>query len=121
MDKSAKSVFFYGNYVILIGISFLLFPNFTLGILGIEPATEVWIYFFGWFVMWLGIYYVISSLHNVKPFIMATIYGRPTLLAFIGLLVYLKMLDPIFIVFGIGDLLTAIWSYSLILSERKGK
>jgi len=52
---------------------------------------------------------------------MATIYGRPTLLAFIGLLVYLKMLDPIFIVFGIGDLLTAIWSYSLILSERKGK
>gem|GEM_PF-4542553 len=72
----------------------------------------------GWFVIWLGIYYIVSARSESKAFIRTTVYGRPTFLGFLGVLVAFGMVEPVIIVFGVVDLITAIWTYRLLCLEK---
>jgi hypothetical protein len=118
LSRSAVSVLVYGVYIFLLGVMFLLVPNFGLSILGMKTTSEVWIHVVGWFVIWLGIYYIVSARSESKAFIRTTVYGRPTFLVFLGVLVALGMIEPVIIVFGVADLTTAIWTYRLLCLEK---
>ena len=83
-----------------------------------KTSSEVWIHIAGWFVIWLGIYYIVSARSESKAFIRTTVYGRPTFLVFLGALVFLGMIEPVIIVFGAVDLVTAIWTYWLLRLEK---
>jgi len=119
LSRSAFSVLVYGIYIFLLGLMFLLVPNFGLRILGIKTTSEVWIHIAGWFVVWLGIYYIVSARSESKVFIRTTVYGRPTFIVFLGVLVALGMIEPVIIIFGAIDLVTALWTYRLLRLEKK--
>jgi hypothetical protein len=118
ISRSANSVFIYGIYIVFVGVAFLLFPNTCLHLLGMKTATEIWIHVAGWFGIWLGIYYIVSALSESKAFILTTVYGRPTFICFLGVLVYLGMIEPSVLIIGAIDVITAIWTYLLLRSEK---
>lgn len=118
MSKSAFSVFVYGIYVVILGLLFLFFPNVCLSILGMKTTGEVWIHIGAWFVIWVGIYYIVSARSEAKAFIRWTTYGRPTFIVFLAILVALKMIEPIIIIVGVLDVITAIWTISALRLEK---
>jgi hypothetical protein len=118
MSKSAFSVFVYGIYVVLLGIIFLFFPNVCLSILGMKTTGEVWIHVGAWFVIWVGIYYIVAARSEAKAFIRWTTYGRPTFIVFLTVLVALHMIEPIMIIIGAIDVISAIWTVSALRSEK---
>ena len=118
LSRSAFSVLVYGVYILLVGLMFLFFPNFFLGVLGMKTTSEVWVHIAGWFVIWLGIYYIVSARSESKAFIRTTVYGCPTFIVFLGALVLLGMIEPVILVFGAVDLATAIWTCWLIRLEK---
>jgi hypothetical protein len=85
-------------------------PDTILPLLGIPATTEVWIRILGLLVVLLGYYYVIAAQKEIKDFFNATIPVR--LVFFLGILVLVltKVAYPILIIFGIIDLLGAIWT-----------
>jgi hypothetical protein len=118
LSRSANSVFLYGVYIVFLGLAFLLVPNLCLEFMGIKTTTEVWIRVVGWFGIWLGIYYIVSARSESKAFIRTTVYGRPTFIVFLSLLVALGMIEPIILIIGVVDIVTAIWTYSLLHLEE---
>jgi hypothetical protein len=119
LSGSAKSVLAYGVYIIVIGAAFLLFPNVGLRLMGLKTTTEVWIHIMSWFVIWVGIYYIVSALSESRAFINATVLGRPTFILFSSVIVALGMIEPVFLLFGAIDLATAVWTHLLMRSEKK--
>jgi hypothetical protein len=118
LSRSAFSVLVYGVYIFFLGVMFLLVPDLGLSILGMKTTSEVWILVAGWFVIWLGIYYIVSARSESKAFIRTTVYRRPTFLIFLGVLVAFGMVEPVIIVFRTVDLVTAIWTYWLFRLEK---
>jgi len=119
LSGSARSVLAYGVYIIVVGAAFLLFPNVGLRLMGLKTTTEVWIHIMSWFVIWVGIYYIVSALSESRAFIRATVFGRPTFIVFSSVIVALGMIEPVFLIFGAIDLATAVWTFLLMRSEKK--
>lgn len=118
MSKSAVSVLVFGIYIILMGLSYLLFPNICLSILGMQAAEEVWIHIAGWCIFWIGVYYTVAARHELKAFIRWTTYSRPTLIVFLIILVMRDMIEPIAIAIGAIELISAIWTIMALRSEK---
>jgi hypothetical protein len=118
LSPSANSVFLYGIYIVILGLAFLFIPNVVLQLMGMKTTSEVWIHILGWFGIWLGIYYIVAGRSEAKAFIVTTIYGRPTFFVFLGVLVMLKMIEPVILLIAGIDIVTAIWTGILLRSEN---
>jgi hypothetical protein len=116
---SANSVYLYGNYIIILGAVFLLLPNAALQLMGMKTSSEVWIHIMGWFGIGVGIYYVVAGRSEAQAFFITTVYGRPTFLVFLRVLVVLKIIEPVILVIAGIDLATAIWTSLLLRSEKR--
>lgn len=75
-----QSVFVYGIYLIVLGVTLILIPNTLLGILGIPPTTEVYIRILGAVVLGIALYYVAAARQEVAPFFRWTVWGRALVL-----------------------------------------
>jgi hypothetical protein len=111
MPPAAHSIVFFGVYVILTGLTLLLAPNVLLVLFGFDPTTEVWIRVLGSVVIALGAYYVVMGRAQATAFFRATIWGRCwVFVSFLGLVV-LGMAELPLILFGVADLLGALWTW----------
>lgn len=119
LSGSARSVLAYGVYIIVVGAAFLLFPNVGLRLVGLKTTTEVWIHIMSWFVIWVGIYYIVSALSESRAFMRATVFGRPTFIVFSSVIVALGMIEPVFLIFGAINLATVVWTFLLTRWEKK--
>jgi len=113
LSKSANSVFLYGIYIVIVGAAFLFLPNLCLQLLGMKTTSEVWIHITGWFGIWLGIHYIVSARSESIAFIQTSVYGHPTFIPFLWVLVLFHLIEPPVLIIGAIDVLTAIWTYSL--------
>ncbi len=104
-------------YVIISGLSLLFFPNFLLGIFGLEPAHEIWIRVLGMLVLALSFYYYAMYKNGGKEIIRATIQGRLFFCAGLVAFVILGMVKPVLIGFALAETGLALWTLSEI---RKG-
>ena len=118
ISKSAFSVFVFGIYTVILGLSFLFFPNFCLSVLGMKTTEEVWIHIVGWCAFWIGVYYVVAACSEARAFIRCTTYSRPTLIVFLAVLVMLHMVEPVIILIGAIELAFAIWTIWALRAER---
>jgi hypothetical protein len=118
MTKSAFSVFVFGIYLAIGGISFILFPNFCLSLLNVPATNEAWIRIMGWCMFFLGVYYLVAARHELTIFIRWTTYTRPTFIIFTIILVMLKMADITLVIFGFIELLGAIWTIMALRSDK---
>jgi len=118
MTASAKSVYFFGIYLYVVGLTLIFFPNLLLRTLQIEETSEVWIRVVGVLAFTIGFYYHRSGAANLTVFLKLTIPTRcfvfVTFLAF----ALLKYVSPVIIIFGAVDLAGAAWTWLALKKER---
>ncbi len=116
MSKSALSLFVFGIYVLLLGIILMVIPNVLLTIFGLPATTEVWVRVVGMLVFLLG-YYYIRAYRNEKEMISFyrwTVHARASVIVFFIIFVALGFVTPLLILFGVVDLLAAIWTWKTL-------
>ena len=86
MTAAAKSVYYFGLYLYLVGATLIFLPNLFLSTLGLPETTEVWIRVLGVIVVLLGFYYHQTGAKNISAFFPLTIPTRITV--FIAFIVF---------------------------------
>lgn len=110
MSNSARSVFVFGLYLLVLGIVLLVAPNFLLGMFFLPSTSEVWIRVVGMLVLLLGFYYTQAARKEMTDFFRWTVYVRSTVIVFFTVFVLLGLASPPLILFGAVDLLGAVWT-----------
>ncbi|MFN8382162.1 MAG: hypothetical protein U0V02_09495 [Anaerolineales bacterium] len=119
MSKSARSVFIFGLYLDILGIVLLVIPNILLGAFQLPSTNEVWIRVVGMLVFLLGIYYILAARKEMIDFFQWTVYLRSTVIFFFAVLVLFGYAKPLLMLFGVIDLLGAIWTGMQLRSSVK--
>lgn len=111
MTSAGKSVYYFGIYILIMGVSLAAIPNVVLSMFQIAETGEVWIRVLGGVVFTLGIYYVFMAPGNHVLFFSLTVYGR--MAVFLGFVAFVLIgWGPVqLILFGLVDLAGATWTY----------
>lgn len=117
MSKAAASVFYFGGYVLVLGLGLIVVPNLIIAPFGFPPTSEVWIRAVGVLAAAIGWYYVSSARAGLVPFFRATIAMRAFVFVCFGAFVLLGFAKPALALFGSIDLAGAIWTAAAL---RKG-
>lgn len=118
MSNSARSVFVFGLYLLVLGIVLLVVPNFLLGMFFLPSTADVWIRVVGMLLLFLGFYYVQAARKEMTDFFQWTVYVRPTVILFFTVFVLLGYASFPLILFGVVDLLGAIWTGLALRSAK---
>ena len=111
MGGAALSLFVFGIYLVLGGLGFLISPDMPLSLLGIPLTDEPWIRVVGMVMLVLGYYYIRAGRSDLSTFFPWTVHARLGVFVVL-LLMYLLALGPWqLLIFGVIDLLGAIWTY----------
>jgi len=110
MSSAAKSLFVFGIYLLGLGLILLLVPNLILQFFGAPATSEVWIRINGMFVLCLSFYYVQTARHELTIFIRWTVWTRIAVIFFFAAFVLLLSAPKALLLFGLIDLLSAIWT-----------
>lgn len=119
MTRSARSVFVFALYLLVLGTTLLLVPNLLLALFGIVETSEVWIHVVGMLVVILGFYYLEAARHDLIPFFYATVYARCAVLVSFVAFVVIGLAPPILILFGTIDAAGALWTQTSLRAERR--
>ena len=117
MTTAAKSLFVFGVYLCGLGVVLLLVPNLILHLFGAPPTNEIWIRVNGMFVLCLSFYYVQAARNNLTVFIRWTVWARVAVIFFFAAFVLLLSAPKALLLFGVIDLLSAIWTWSALKKE----
>ena len=118
MSKSGVSLFVFGLYLAVLGIVLLVAPNFLLGMFFMPSTTEVWIRVVGMLVIFLAFYYIQAARKGMTDFFRLTVYTRSSVVVFFAVFVLLGFSNPPLILFGVVDLLGAIWTAVALRSSK---
>ena len=110
MTAASKSVYYFGLYLYLTGITLIFIPNLFLSTLGLPETHEVWIRVVGVLAMVIGFYYHRSAVKNNKEFFKLTVTARTFVFVSFILFVIFKMVPTILILIGLIDFLGAMWT-----------
>ena len=119
MSKSARSVFVFSIYVLVLGIILIVIPNVLLNLFTLPETNEVWIRVVGVLLVILGFYYFQASKSEIKKFLQWTVYGRTAVLIFFIVFVLLDFAPPVLILFGFIDAVAALWTQLSLRSEKR--
>jgi len=119
MSKSATSVLVFGIYLVVIGVGLLFIPNTVLGLFGFSTTTEPWISVVAMLLLILSYYYIQKARNEDKAFFRLTVHGRASVIVFFGAFVLLSIAPAMLILFGVVDLLAAIWTALALRSESE--
>ncbi len=117
MSKAAKSVFIFGIYELVLGISLMAIPNPLLAVFGFPCTHDVWIRVTGLLVCVFAVYDFQGARHELIDFFRWTVYARSSVILFFTAFVLSGLVNPMLILFGVVDLLGAIWT-ALALRKR---
>ena len=118
MSNSARSVFVFGLYLVVLGIILLVAPNILLGMFFLPQTTEVWIRVVGMLVLYLGFYDTQAARKEMTDFFRWTVYARSAVIVFFAAFVLLGLASPPLILFGVVDFLGAIWTGMALRSSK---
>ena len=117
MSKPARSVFCFGIYLGLLGAWLVSFPNPLLTTFGFPSTNEVWIRIVGALALVLAFFYVEFARKEMKGAFYLTVYGRSAMLIFYATFVWRGYVAPVIILFGLVDLLGALWTAAALRSD----
>jgi hypothetical protein len=120
MSHAAKSLFVFGIYLCGLGLFLLLVPNLLLELFGVPPTHEVWIRINGMFVLCLSFFYVQAARNELTTFIRWTIPARMAVILYFAAFVLLVSAPKALLLFGVIDLLTAIWTWVALKKDAAG-
>lgn len=110
MTSAARSVFIFGCYLTINGLTLMFAPNVLLSLFGIPATDEPWIRVLGVVVLVLAYYYISAGRQEVVPFFRWTILGRALVLLLFVALVVADRAPVQLIAFGLIDAAGAVWT-----------
>lgn len=117
MSKPAKTIYYFGFYMILEVVLLLWSPAFLMKPAGIDPSATVWLRLIGGIVAGLTIYYFRISLRQIRALYPIPVYER-TLVFLTALALYLFDHAPLAVLLvGIVDFLGAMWTLWALKTE----
>ena len=119
MSAAAKTIFYFAIYLAGLGLILLIVPNTLLSLFKIPATSEVWIRVVGMLVLILAFYYWNVVKSNLITFIRWSVPARAVVILFFTAFVLLKMAVPNLIMFGVVDLLAALWTRQALSKEKK--
>ena len=117
MSNSAKSVLVFGIYLVGLALVLLISPNTLFGLFGLPSTTEVWARVVGMLAFWLGYYYIQSARKGLTDMFRWSVHSRSTVIIFFTVFVLLGFVPATLILFGVVDLLAAIWTGLCLRAE----
>jgi hypothetical protein len=119
MSNIAKTLFVFGLYMLVLGVTLVLFPNFLLSLFHVPATNEVWIRVVGMLVIFLGIYDIVAAKGELKLLIVCSIPVRFSVNVFFTLFVITGLAPPILLLFGAIDFAGAIWTWSALKKDNE--
>lgn len=110
MSSSARSVFTSGIYHILLGGSLVIDPNFLLRLFGFPVTSEIWIRILGLALLSIAFYDISAARANLVDFFRWSVLVRLPFVIFLGLFVAVGLVKTTAILFGIVELIGALWT-----------
>ncbi|MEQ1586495.1 MAG: hypothetical protein ABL895_11490 [Cyclobacteriaceae bacterium] len=111
MTNAGKSVYYFGFYLMILGITLTGFPNTLLSTFQLPETNEVWIRVVGVLVFNIGLYYVFMAPTNNALFYTLTIYTRASILVWFIVFVLIGWAPATLIAFGLADMAGAAWTF----------
>lgn len=111
MSLVAKSVYYFGLYLFVLGIVLTVAPNMLLSTFRFPETQEVWIRVLGVVVFALSLYYVIMARSGSKVFFTLTVYARSLVMLFFLVFFFLNWAPAQLLLFGFVDLAGALWTF----------
>ncbi|MBK7432974.1 MAG: hypothetical protein IPI66_03120 [Chitinophagaceae bacterium] len=118
MTAAAKSVYYFGFYLYVVGLTLIIIPNVLLKTFQLPETNEVWIRVTGVLALAIGYYYHRMGAANYAKFYVYTVHMRVLVCCAFIAFVLLKYISPSIIGFGAADLAGAIWTW---MALKKGK
>jgi hypothetical protein len=118
MTASAKSVYFFGLYLYIVGLTLIFVPHVFLMTLNLPESNDVWIRIVGVLAVLLGYYYHRTGAMNLTEFFKLTIPTRTIVFLSFTTFVLLKLTAPILVLVGAVDLAGAIWTWRSLKKEK---
>lgn len=113
-NPASKTIFLFGYYPLLAGLSMVLAPAMPLEIMGLPVEGLDWIRMLGVVTMIVGYYYLNNGRLGVIQFARFTVHAR-TLIPFVFLAMVLVFdMSPIYIAFTAVDVLGGLWTWSAL-------
>ncbi len=119
MSSSARTVFFFGIYLALTGLTLLFAPNVLLGMFDLPETSEVWIRVVGMLAGYIGFYYIQAARQELTTFFRLTVYTRSTAILFFAAFVWLGYAELPLVLFGVVDFLGAMWTWWALRAEGR--
>ena len=118
MSRAAKSLFAFGIYLCGLGLILLFVPNLILQFFGAPPTNEVWIRINGMFLLCLSFYYIQTARNELTIFIRWTVWTRVAVIFYFAAFVLLISAPKALLLFGLIDLLAAIWTWLALKKDE---
>jgi len=123
MSGPAKSIYYFGMYLVVIGLLLLFFPKLPMTILNLDTGSEqslAWIRILGMLVLIYAYYYIRLSRAEVTLFFRLTVHTRALVPVVFAILILAGVLKPILMLFALGDFLGALWTF-LMFHRTRGR
>jgi hypothetical protein len=118
MTNAAKSVFYFGFYVLLIGVFLLAIPQTFLSALKLPVIPDGWSRIIGLLAVIIGVYDVVSGKNNLLPAIKASVYLRFFFFLGVLLLIVSDQMPKEALPLGLIDAAGAIWTLLALRSNK---
>jgi hypothetical protein len=119
MTSSARSIFVFGIYMLLLGAIVVLVPNFLLSLFHVPTTDEVWIRVVGMLVIFLGVYDIVAAKGEMKLLIQWSIPVRCSVILFFSVFVVAGLAPPILLLFGAVDFAGAVWTWIALRADSR--
>ncbi len=114
MSRAARTVWFFGIYLLIEGLFLMLAPSWVLNAIGIPDPESVWRIVLGFVVAILGYYYVRNAKENLTPFFGFTVQVRIIQFGFFLWLYFFERGTLALVGFSTIELIAGIWTWHTI-------
>ena len=111
MKQVKLSLYAQVAYMLVMGISLLLVPNFTLPLFKLNTTSEVWIRVVGALALTFASYYYVCIKSEHLPFYRITVWGRYFFCSCLIVLALTGVGELPILIFSFTELSLAIWTH----------
>lgn len=119
MSRAARSLFAFGVYVVIVGLSFLIAPEAVLGALRLPPLPVGWARVIGLLGLVIGSYDIVGARAGSLLYIKASVYVRFGFAAGVALLVAFGQMPLAALPLGVVDAVGATWTAFALRPEAR--
>ncbi|HMR58389.1 MAG TPA: hypothetical protein PLM56_07195 [Cyclobacteriaceae bacterium] len=112
MTLAGKSVYYFGFYLLGLGLILTAVPNLLLSTFQLPETNEVWIRVVGVIVFNIGLYYVFMAPQNNTTFLMLSVFTRAAILLWFIVFAVIGWAPYTLVLFGLVDAAGAVWTYT---------